>query len=231
MSIEGSLTQISTYLLEKIQKTPSSLYVFWGVSPINEQDSKIDNLQRLSNEHLAILYEILPNPEQVVYRWTLQDLTRLEYWKADCSTDYRHLKADIYRIVTEGKSNPRLDLFQDWHLLSYIFRNDPYMNVLPFLIDEKGENLRVNAVLCGRAIDEFTRYLRVEEVQIVAEGLSRISEAIIQRRIQLGLTLRTELYSFWAEEDYEELLDFCSDVIGFYNDAANRQNAVLIKII
>jgi hypothetical protein len=71
----------------------------------------------------------------------------------------------------------------------------------------------------------------MEEVQIVAEGLSRISETVIQYRIQHGATFRAKLYSFWAEEDYEELLDFCSDVKEFYSDAARRGNAVLINIV
>jgi hypothetical protein len=231
MSITGSLTQISASLLEKVKETPSSLDVFWRVSPIDDKEPKIDNIQGLSSEHLAMLHEILSNPEEVVNQWTLQDIRTLEYWKADYSADYKHLRADVYRLVTEGKTTPSIDLFQDWHLLSYIFRNDTSMEVQPFLVAEEGEDLRVNAVLCGQPIDEVTRYLETEQVQTVTEGLLRISETTIKHRIQQGATLQAKLYSFWAEEDYEELLEFCKVVKEFYSDAANRGNAVLIQII
>jgi hypothetical protein len=139
MSITGSLTQISAYLLEKVKETPSSLDVFWRVSPVDSEEPRVDNIQELSSEHLAILHGILSNPQQVVDQWTLQDITTLEYWKFEHSTDYKYLIADLYRLVTEGKTTPSIDLHQDWHLLSYIFRNDASMEVQPFLvIEERG---------------------------------------------------------------------------------------------
>jgi hypothetical protein len=230
MSIQGSLTQISPYLLEKVKKLPSLLDVFWSVSPIDDEAPKIKNLQGFSSEWLAIVHEILPNPQQVVRQWTLQDFARVQYWKAARPEDYERLKADVYRIVIEGKTNPTLDLFQDWHLLSYIFRNDSSMDVLPFLTDEAEEGLRVNAVLCGQTIDEFTRCLEAREVQQIAEGLSKISETTLQHRIQHGSEIRTKLYSFWTE-DYENLLKFCHDLKEFYTNAADRGNAMLIQIV
>lgn len=236
MSIEGSLTQISPYLLEKAKVVPSLLDVFSRVTPFNSEDEpKLENLQELSLENIVLLHEIT-SPEQVVNQWTLQDLVRIKHWKDYYPEDYRSLTADIHQIVMEGKTTSRLELLHDWHLINYIFCNDASMDILPFLTDGAGELFRVNPVLCGQVLDEddeyeTVRYLEVAEVQEIANALPQISDEIILQRFEQGVNYRSKLYSYWEQDDYDELLELCNSVKNFYYSASHQENAVLIEII
>lgn len=234
MSITGLLTQISPQILTSIHETPSLLDLFDGVDRIDEEP-KIDNLYGLSSEQINLLREMFPNPEQVVGEWTLHDFMTLEDWKSDYPEDFNHLKSELGQIIIESKASPFLDLGREWHFISYIFTGSGSMEILPFLIDETGDGLRVNAILCGQKLDEeadHSYYLDTSQVQDIAEALSRIPQEAIRQRIQDLQEARSQhIYSFtYSQESVDDLLEFCLEVKDFYTDAMNRENAMLISI-
>jgi hypothetical protein len=231
MSITGLLTQISSYTLAKVNETRSLLDLFQDISSVDEAP-KIDNLYGLSSERMSLLREILPDPEQVVGEWTLWDFVTLEEWKADYPEDFDALKSDLYQIIVEGRVAPSLDLGKGWHVISYIFTGSLSMEILPFLVDETEDNLKVNAILCGQPLDEDShlRYLGVAEVREISEALSRLSDELIRQRFDQKMSVQPDTY-LWMDETYEEVLYLCREVQAFYNSAANRDNAMLMSIV
>jgi Domain of unknown function (DUF1877) len=231
MSITGLLKQISSHTLERVNETRSLLDLFQGIAPVDEAP-KIDNLYGLSSERISLLREILSDPEQVVGEWTLWDFVTLENWKADYPEDFDALKADLYQIVVEGKVASSLDLGKGWHVISYIFTGSSSMEILPFLVDETEDNLKVNAILCGQPLDGdgSLRYLKTAEVQELSEALSRLSDELIHQRIDEKMSAQPNTY-LWMGESDEEVLYLCREVQEFYNSAANRGNAMLISIV
>jgi Domain of unknown function (DUF1877) len=230
MSITGFLQQISASTLEKVNEYPSLLDLLQEVEHVDEAVT-IDNLYGISSERMSLLLEIMPNPEQILGDWTLRDFTILEDWKIDYLEDFNDLNEDLYQIFTEFKVAQRLDLGKGWSIISYIFTGSSSMEILPFLVDETDNEIRVNAILCGKSLDEdgYFRYLEATQVRDMSGALSRISDDVIRRRLE-KISVQPTPY-FWPEEGLEELLNFCSDVREFYNSAENQHNAVLISIV
>ena len=69
------------------------------------------------------------------------------------------------------------------------------------------------------------RYLRPAEVSNVAEALNSISDEELQQR---DLTLLEELYGHFSQEELPLLLEVFKDLVKFYQEAADRGNAILI---
>lgn len=98
MSVTGSLTQISPRLLAIVEKTPSVLNIFWQVSPIHDEEPKLENLRSLLPERIELLQEIQPNSRQALKNWTLEDLDVLVSYKAHHPGDYIQVLSALPQI-------------------------------------------------------------------------------------------------------------------------------------
>jgi Domain of unknown function (DUF1877) len=233
MSVLCSLTQISPYLLNIIQAMPSVFELFWSVESIDSEDI-IDNIYGLSSKYPHLLREILPEPEQAIGIFTLWDIKEIENWRVEYTEDFQLIKSEIYQIVIEGKTTPRLDLGKSWDAVGYIFRASFDYKDKSFLIDETTtKEVRVEVILGGKNLtdDVDIRYFESMKVQEIADSLSKFSNDTIQRRFQQMQSEQYNTYQYrWSKNGYEGLLSICNAVKDFCQDAAKRGNGILIDL-
>jgi len=116
----------------------------------------------------------------------------------------------------------------------YSLQIDTIWHALHFLITgeekEQGKLPIGKVIMGGTPIGEEVgygpaRYLRPAEVSNVAEALNSISDEELQQR---DLTLLEELYGHFSQEELPLLLEVFKDLVKFYQEAADRGNAILI---
>lgn len=241
MSVTGLITQVPQLIIEQAKLAPSVIKLFRSIASLiriseNIEYPRIKDLQYLSTERISLLCEILPEPEYAVGRWTLADLSELEFWKAQYPQDYLIIKNDIDKLVDATRINRHLWINRAWDILNYIFTGYTSDEELPFLVCEDRDIPIINLFWSGKVIlakngEIEANYLEKTEVQEIAQALSRMTEQKIRQRFEQGLNLQPDLYHFsWGEQNYEWLLEMCMDVKKFYNDAANQESAMLINI-
>lgn len=235
MSVTGSLTQISPRLLAIVEKMPSVLDIFWQVSPIHDEEPKLENLHSLLPERIELLQEISPDSTQALKNWTLEDLDVLASYKAHHPGDYIQVLSALPQIIEAGKNKRCLDVGKEWHIVSFLFRGDSSPEFLPLLAIEEEDSCKVNPILCGKEIQGYRdlRYLQSREVQIIAQALERFPQYLIRERFQQNLNRRPHIYPYnlWVKQHYEGLLEICHDLKKFYHDAASRKNSMLVRIV
>lgn len=239
MSVTGQLTQISQIVVERAKYTPSVIKLFQYVaSSVNEsfEIPRIKSLKDLSAERIDLLREIFLNPEVVVGRWTLYDLSELEFWKTLYPKDYERVKVDIDEIIEATRINRTIWLNRAWDIVNYIFTGQSSDKELAFLVRNAEDIPQINLFWGGSAIlasngEIEAHYLEHAEVREVAEALLEMSEQKIRYRFEQGLIAQADIYHFsWREQSYEWLLQLCINIKEFYADAASRGHAILINI-
>lgn len=204
MGIEGNLKQLSPYVLQKLKEEPGLVRVFTYARFISEIDVMKGRQIRLHRKKL------------------------------------NEIKADIPLVIAEGKTEG-LDIHKYWHQIHFLLTGDSssWECSLSYLIKENpdGDNLLyVNAIMGGRAIEEYdrdykpVRYLTPDEVKQVAVALSKISEAEFRERYDRAVDINPKVYlANWGNEyDLESLEDVFYEIKQYYQDAAERGNAMLL---
>ena len=152
------------------------------------------------------------------------------------------IELDIYQVLSEGRIEG-FSVDKSWHELHYLLTNNSSweFNNLAFLIDENlnGDNMPlINIVLGGTAIEECEtgygslRYLISDEVRQVVQAFSKISEEGLRKRYEQAETLKPRLYSCdWGlKHDVEDFLELYDAVVEYYQDAAIKEDAMLIYL-
>lgn len=187
-------------------------------------------LQQIS---LSVLEAIKENPQLVK--------TVISYYEEN---NFEALLPLLYTfpILSEQNDTLVLELDKSWHLISYILTNSTEMENLPFLVNKvlDEDNLpSINAILCGAPIGKeseyssygYLRYLLPEEVKTVSAALSKFSNADIRARFDRGILTQPDIYAVdWenAETEFEWMLDYLEQLVNYYQDAANKENCLLI---
>ncbi|WP_104904996.1 DUF1877 family protein [Nostoc sp. 'Lobaria pulmonaria (5183) cyanobiont'] len=131
-----------------------------------------------------------------------------------------------------------------WHVIHFLLTKDSSWQAchLPFLICENSDwdgLPLVNAVMGGTPIEEndrdFTavRYLTNREVKQIAEALPKITEAGFQERLNQAVRLNPDIYksTVWLEDNLlEDLTAIKQEIIEYYQDAADKENAMLLYL-
>lgn len=225
MGIQGKLKQISPYLLEKLKKYPDFITVFDYAERLPESNY----WQKYQNANIpAWLTDIIAEQKKLA----LDTLEELKHAKPE---EYKSIEPDIPTILEEGKLE-RLDLDKAWHTVSFLLTGYQEMSIMPFLVSiNDSDNLpSVNTVLCGmetkcHATYGFYRYLMPDEVKQVSEALLNVSEENIRIRFDRGVKTKIDVYATgWDEDDFEFGLEDCDRLINYYQDAAKKENAMLI---
>lgn len=225
MGIEGNLKQISPYLLEKFKKYPDFIRVFDYARWLPESNY----WQKYQSADIPVY---VTNIFEELKRAALDTLEKLNKQRPE---DYELIKTDIPLILEQGKAEG-LNLDKAWHTVSFLLTGYPEMGIMPFLICVNDEdNLpSVNAVQCVtetkcEATYGFYRYLTSDKVKQVSEALLNFSKANLKKRFERGFEKQIDIYSTqWKEEEFEFVLEYCDRLINYYEDAAEKGNAMLI---
>uniref|UniRef100_UPI0039A5F0C8 DUF1877 family protein n=1 Tax=Nostoc piscinale TaxID=224012 RepID=UPI0039A5F0C8 len=157
--------------------------------------------------------------------------------------EFDDIKADIPLVIAEGK-NEELDIDKAWHVIHFLFTKDSSWDVcqLSFLVYEKSDwdgLPLVNAIMGGTPIEEYdrdftpVRYLTNDEVKQVAEALPKITEASFQGRFYQAVSLNPDIYKslVWLEDELlEDVIAIKQEITDYYQDAADKGNAILLYL-
>ena len=214
MSVEAYFKQVSPSLLEKFKKYPDFFELF-------------DDAQYLPDSHFWQESNLdLSNPEDAEWfdeatNYVPQTLEKLKY---EQPKEFEKLKSDIPTMLAEGK-NSEFDIGKKWNTLHFILTGTTYSTPIPFLIGKNKQDKlpSINAILGGNTIDYETdngllRYLNVDEVNQVAEALSKFSHTHFQERFTLkGL-----------ENGFDSLYDAYKKLLNYYQNIAYQKDAMFL---
>ncbi|MBD2741777.1 DUF1877 family protein [Coleofasciculus sp. FACHB-1120] len=148
--------------------------------------------------------------------------------------DFDEFKADVPRLLAEGK-NRWLYLGENWQLIQFYLTATCGEEDLIFPNSySKDENdlLRVNAVTSVNYLkyERYIRYFTVDEVKEVAEELSRVAQENDRERLRKICQKAKVNFREREYEDWLEYTDLFNELIDYYKDAAEKENAMLISI-
>ncbi len=132
-------------------------------------------------------------------------------------------------IYAEQKQEQYLDLDKAWHAIHFMLNGNAY----------EGQGALALAFFGGEEIGEDVgygpaRYLTVEQVRQVSESLSQISHEVFSQKYDPVAMDESSVYpNIWEREGEEGLhyiLPFFDDLKKFYQEAALRDQAVLIYL-
>ncbi|BAY21095.1 hypothetical protein NIES2100_08400 [Calothrix sp. NIES-2100] len=208
MGIYGVFRQLSHDVLEKLKEEPGLVSVFTHARWISESD--------LMQRKGIFLYK----------------------------KEFKQIKADIPLVICEGK-NEELDIEKSWHAIHFLLTKDSTSweaCQLDFLVRENSDwdgLPLVNAIMGGSVIEEYdrdfppVRYLTNDEVKQVAEALPKITEAGLKERLHQAIMLNPDIYKstvWWEYEVLDALIDIKREIMEYYQDAANKGNAMLLYL-
>lgn len=227
MGINGNLKQISFKLLEKLQKHPDFISLFWYAEWLPDSDYW-QKYQQPGVPHAVL--EMLAQQQNLVTE-TLQELENKN------PEEYENMRGYIPLILEEGKELG-LELDSEWHILSFLLTGHEEMGILPFLIENNCEDnlLAVNAILCGtetrcESTYGFYRYLVPNEVKQITEALNTFPQENIIKRFNRGMSNEPDIYKFhWTEEDLDFTLTFYKKLVDYYNKTNENGNAMLLYL-
>ncbi|WP_151960815.1 YfbM family protein [Acinetobacter bereziniae] len=138
------------------------------------------------------------------------------------------LEAYVYGDQKDQKSQT-LDLDKTWHAIHFILNGDAYGGQGPLAMvffggKEIGEDLGIGPA----------RYLTAEQVKQVANSVEQVSDHQFSKQYDIEALDQADIYPNMWDEDSEEglqyILPYFQDLKQFYQEAALRNQAVLIYI-
>jgi hypothetical protein len=133
---------------------------------------------------------------------------------------------DVTDSEDEESLGKFLDIDKSWHAIHFLLNNDAWDGDYPLH----------NAVLGGTEIGEdlgygAAHYLTPEEVQETSNALSQISEQRFLSRFDADKLNKAEIYpQGWRgdKQEVEYLRGNFLDLVGFFKEAANADEAMVI---
>lgn len=220
VGIEAEFQQVSPYLLDKFKIYPDFVDLFFDAQYLSDSPFwQQFNLDLNDSEYSEWFNEAM--------NYVPETLAKLKIEKLE---DLKKLESDIPLILTEGKKS-KLDIGKRWPIIHFILTGTDYSIPLPFLIgiNETDKLPSINAIFGGKTIDYQTdygllRYLTVDEVKQVAQALSNFSRnQFYERLILKGLRNDFDLIFNILYDVYQQLLNY-------YQNAADRQNAMFLYL-
>lgn len=154
---------------------------------------------------------------------------------------FERIKAELPTIVAESKTASSTDVDKAWAGLSSLLAGDSEPFDHRFVVNENpededndwGDNLPlVNALWGSKPIGEpDLSYLTSNEVKQVAQTLLKISTESLKKRFYSSGLMDCPPYGLDGNEgDWDYLEGWYSHLVEFYQDAAEKGNAMLIDI-
>ncbi len=136
-------------------------------------------------------------------------------------------KVEVTKIIF-GDDDAGLDIDKSWHGIHYLLNETVW----------EGEGVLSEAIIGGKELDEEcgygpVRYLLKGEVKLIAEALSEVNEEEMIKRFQPKKMESLDIYpSVWeGKEDLDYLLGNYREMVKYYQEAAEKGNAMLLYLI
>jgi len=227
MGMEGKLRQVSEFELASFRKDPAKAYekvVSRYRSP--EMTRFMEKMKELQFSPVSKRLQARaqagqpPDPEDLKAYRAEADALFAENREAWAEFQSLHLGL--------SKDGLELSLHKSWHCLHFLLTGKSW---------EPVDSSLGKAIMGGKEIPDRQgvmgygpiRYLTPEEVRQVAEALAEFP--IAARASAFDSVAAEEAKVYVPEHDAEELTHHFDQLKGFYRDAANKENAMLLWVI
>lgn len=138
-------------------------------------------------------------------------------------------KLDSFLYSEEDDDDRHLDIDKSWHAIHFLLNHDPWGGEYPYS----------SVVLGGSVVSDEdvgygpARYLPPEEAQEAADALSLISPERLLKRFDAKKFNEAEIYpQGWGglPEEFEYIGDYYGHLVRFFQEAARRDEAILLWI-
>jgi hypothetical protein len=257
MGIVCKLHQISIPTLNTLRQEPILVKLFWAASCLPESpfwqentfwDSKYieDYKQRSQTSFEQFKWadsqekETLKN--QFLSEWEIPELDLHKNWEGLSFLLAGYVRVQAYSSSPSTHTAPELRSPKPnrWNWLFSILKDRETKEFFDFLVLDKSEwdgLPLVNAIGAGTEIGYATgygplRYLLPDEVQLISDGLIKISEDGFQKRYMRESEKEDPCpWIDWSEEDMLEwMTDYYKEMVDYYRSAAINQKAMLLYL-
>jgi hypothetical protein len=130
-------------------------------------------------------------------------------------------------IFNEEEDDDSIDIDKAWHGIHFLLNNDPWDGEEPLKFTILGKYEIGEDVGYGPA-----HYLTSEDVKTITKALSNISAEALKSKFDADKMIKADIYpSVWEEEDVVEyLIEYYKVLVDYYNDAAEKGNAMLMSL-
>jgi hypothetical protein len=124
--------------------------------------------------------------------------------------------------VADDDSDP-MDIDKSWQGIHYLLTGTPW----------GGTDALAKAILGGTEIGPDVgygpaRYLAAEEVQEINAALSEVTTHDLVKRWDVDKMQKAEIYCVGNDDGLEYCLEYFRELVGYYNDAAQKGHAMLL---
>jgi hypothetical protein len=207
MSMIGHLRQVTPADLKQFQAAPDSIRQFIHGKLLAGMPATLAALEQIREKLMAA--KNLPLAEQEQLRAKLM----------------RDLGASGAVVPGDDAGEDGLSLEKSWHTLHYLLTGSAVEARPPL----------GNAILGGEEIGPDAgygpaRFLDASEVHEVAAALAKVSREELSRRFDLKAMTAAQVYACNDSNDLALALDYFDQLVSYYQDAASRDNAMLLYI-
>lgn len=130
-------------------------------------------------------------------------------------------------VFNDEENDDSLDIDKAWHGIHFLLNDNVWGGEEPLKLVIMGREEIGEDIGYGPA-----RYLTSEDVKTISGALSHLSIEEMKSRFDADKMIKEDIYPFIWEEEYalEYLMEYYQALLSYYNDAANKGNAMLVYL-